>query len=127
MASFAPPRFQLARRAAVDLSGAIYHAVKLNGSGELILATATDEAITYGFLINDPIAGMFSEPATFGGGAKAKLAGTVAAGDALKISGTPGQLIVAGATELAIARAWEAGVIGDIIEIEPVLFRVGIV
>ena len=124
MSSFAPPRFQLARRAAIDLSGSIFHAVKLDGSGELVLAVAGDEAVTYGFLINNPVTGLFSEAATFGGGAKGTLSATVAAGAPLKISATDGQLETAVSTDLAIARAWEAGVSGDVIEIEPILFTV---
>jgi hypothetical protein len=122
VANFATPRFQLARKAAADLSGAIYHAVKLDGSGKVVLAIAGDEAVTYGFLINNPVAGMFCEAASFGGGAKAILDGAVAAGDPLKIGATDGQLVVADDNEMIIARAWEAGVSGDIIEIEPVLF-----
>lgn len=128
MASFAPPRFQLARRAAVDLSDKIYHAVKLDVNGELVLATSGDDAIAYGMLINNPVLGEFGEVSTFGGGAKAKLfsASTAVMGP-LKISSTPGQLQASSSTELAMARALEAGAGGDVIEIEQVLFRPALV
>ncbi len=124
MASFAPSRFQKGRKAGADLSAAIFHAVKLDGSDDVILAVAGDEAIIYGFLINAPELGQFAEVATFGGGAKAKLAGTVTTGAALKISSTDGQMEAAVSTNLAAARGWEPGVSGDVIEIEPILFTV---
>lgn len=124
MASFAPPRFQLARRASADFSDKIYHAVVLNSSGELVLGTFSANSLIYGFLINNPRLGELGEVASFGGGAKGVLDIAAVAGTPLGFTSAPGTLTPASSGQLAVARALESGDAGDVIEIEPVLFTV---
>jgi len=121
MAIFRKPRFQAPRKAAADLSAMIYHAVKLNGNGDVILAGVGDEDICYGFLHNDPKAGDICEVATVGGGAGAKLSGTATVGGGLSIAAN-GTLLPAGSSSKAIGRSWSAGVTGDVVEAEIQLF-----
>lgn len=111
-------------RAGADLSAESnrYKAVKFDGSGNIILATAGDPAI--GFLYNLPKSGRVAEVATIGGGSLAIAAATIAAGAFLK-SDANGDLVVAStANDLAIARAMKSAVDNDVFEVQPILLRI---
>jgi len=72
--------------AGADLSAKQWHAVKLNSTGVVVLATAdTDKAI--GILINEPTSGQPCEIVALGE-TKAAMAATVAVGDSLTVNST---------------------------------------
>ena len=103
-----------------DLSDKEYYAVDFDGTDRNVVNILADGA-TQGFLLIT--AGNGSSNETTGvivrkGQTKAKLVGTVAAGDPL-VPSTGGALIKATVdTEYIIANALEAGVTGDIIAVE---------
>ena len=75
---------------ATDLSGAQYHAVKVDGSGEVVLAAAAD-ANVIGILQNNPIIGETATVAV-GGVSKAYASAAIASGAQVGVGGTDGQL-----------------------------------
>lgn len=85
-----------------------------------ISAAATDKHIGIANSIVDA-AGQFVEVCIPGGGAKAKLGGTVAAGDLLT-SDAAGKLVATTtANDKVIAQALEAGVLNDLIAVNVVI------
>lgn len=111
-------------KAGADLSAEanLYKAVKFDGSGDIVAATAGDAAI--GFLFNLPALGETAEVATIGGGALGKAAASISAGDFLK-SDANGELVVAStANDLAIARAMKDAASADVFSVQPCLLRI---
>lgn len=111
-------------KAGADLSASTnkYLAVKFDGSGDVVQATAGDAAI--GFLFNLPGSGEVAEVATLGGGALGVAAATLSAGDFVK-SDANGKLVAATtANDLAIARVMKSAVANDVVEVQPVLLRI---
>lgn len=100
--------------AGADLSGKQFHAVKFNGSAALVAAGDGDDIL--GILEDKPKQG---EPGTvaLAGRPKAKLGGTVAAGDRLAVNANA-QFIVATAGKRIVAKAMEAGASGEIIQVK---------
>lgn len=114
MSSYSQPRMTTLE-AGADLSSKQYHGVKFGSADDLVVAAAAEQGI--GILMNQPTSGKMAEVALNGGGAKAKLAGTVARGDSL----TPdadGAFVVAAAGERATCIAMASGVSGDVIAVE---------
>lgn len=98
--------------AGADLTGKVGLAVKLDANGKAVVAT-DDTAI--GILRNDGKAGEEVGVAVFGE-AKAKLAGTVNAGDQLMATAGGAMQVVTDGKQ-AIAVALEKGVANDIITV----------
>lgn len=100
--------------AGADLSAKQFHAVKFNGSAALVLAGDGDDIV--GILEDKPKQGEQGTVA-LAGRPKAKLGGTVAAGDRLAVNAN-GQLIVATTGKRIVAKAMEAGANGEIIQVK---------
>lgn len=122
------PIFNRVLPAAVDLSTSQFLYVGDNGADPAKYNVIGDDALGAfgsGFLQNTPLADEACEVMTVGGGAKALLEGTVAVQDEL-IAKANGKLIVApggaGTVSFIVAIAQEAGVTGDVIAVQPVLY-----
>lgn len=103
------------KEAAADLSAKQYYFVKVDTSGKIALAAAATDAIV-GVLQNTPASG---EQATyrFGGTAKIVLGGTVDEGEWVT-SDSNGKGVATTTDGNIAVRALEAGVAGDIIEVQ---------
>ena len=102
-------------RASADLSAKQFFAVKLSASVDEDVALAgAGEGV--GVLINTPADNELADVVLFGG-AKAKLAGTVSSGDFLKVDSDGKFVAAASDKNYYVARALQAGVAGDIIEV----------
>ena len=111
-----------AYKAEADLSANQYHFVKDGTADRTIVLAGAGEG--FGILMTDPKLGDMAEVALTGGNAEVVCGGTVAKGDLLK-SDANGEAVVANvANDLALARAIEAGVAGDVIEVERVFVRI---
>ncbi len=121
MASFNKPRLINGLKAGADLSSSLHKAVKYDASGDVVLAGAGEAAI--GFLMNEPKSGEAAEVAGPGGGALAKAAAAIVHGDYLK-SDANGDMVVAVATDQAVAVARDAAASGDKFEVEPMFYKV---
>ena len=98
-----------------DLSAKQFFALEIATDGDVELADATTDA-PVGILLNKPSAGEAAE-IIHSGVSKAKVGGTVAAGDFLGPD-TDGMLIAVTAdTKTYCARALQAGVDGDVIDV----------
>lgn len=117
-----PESFTYAADAAVDHSSNIHKIVAVDSSGDIALCG--DGAQMLGTLIEVNTAG---NPVTvqFGGIAKVKLGGTVAAGGAVA-SGASGVGVAAAVNDYVIGQALEGGVSGDIISVAMVLSTRGV-
>lgn len=97
-------------------------AVKLDGSGEVVLCGAGASSIgdmATGFADADYAVGQPVSIAVFGGGARAIAAGTIAAGAQLKTN-ADGDLVATTTTgDIIAAIADEAGVDNDVISVRP--------
>lgn len=105
---------------AADLSAKTGYIVKLDTSGNLVVATAGTDTTIVGVLDDAPNAGGSGTGCTyqFLGTAKVVLGGTVAIGDWL--TSTTGGVAITTTTDgnRTIGMALEAGVTGDIIEVQ---------
>jgi len=109
---------RLTRKAAADLSALQFTCVKLDTNGNLVAATAATDKII-GLLENAPTLNQYGDVLlrNASGTGKAKLGGTVAAGDYLT-SDASGRLIttVTAGNEI-VGRATRAGVVNEISEV----------
>lgn len=118
MAEYGGTNGRLSRKAAADLSALQYTCVKLDVNGNVVAATAATDKII-GVLQNAPTLNQYADVLlrNASGTTKAKLGGTVAAGDYLTSNGS-GLLIttVTGGNEI-VGRATRAGVVNEISEV----------
>ena len=113
MASFKQPNLLTGKVAGADLSSSQHKAVKLDASGNVILAGAGEGL---GLLMNDPVSGDFAEVAVLGGGALGTAAAALNEGDELA-SDASGDLVAAVSTDVVVGLAMEAAAIGDKFEV----------
>ena len=115
--------------AAADLSSYQYHFVYASAVGDSALdapkvSLATDTQNTGGvtlyILYNAPTAGQAAALLPLGGNAKLKVGGTLAFGAEVMTGATGKGVALAGSTKYALARLLEAGVDGDIVEVETI-------
>jgi hypothetical protein len=122
MTNFNKPTIIANLLAATDLTNSsnINKTVKLDTNGNVILASLNDKAL--GTLCNLPESGKPAEVRTLGGGSKAKITGSVVAGDLLKVisDGKLGSSLDTEDKSFIVAKALENGENNDIIEIKPV-------
>ena len=120
MTNFNVPVTNSNKRAGADLSAEsnLYKALVLDGNGDLVIAGANVASV--GFLANSPKTGEATEFYTIGGGAKARAAAVIAAGDLLATDAN-GDLVVATTGQFAVARAMNAAVSGDIFAVQPII------
>lgn len=105
---------KVSRPAGADLSAAMYLAVKLNSSSEVVKVSALTDA-TFGILQNDPVAGQAAAIA-IGGICKAKAGATLAAGDVVAAN-TAGKLIVGATGSKAIGTVVVGGAADEIVSV----------
>ena len=105
--------------AGADLSSSQYHAVKVDATANQVVAAAAGEG--FGIVQTAPISGDECEVAMVGGGALAKLGGTVAYGAELAADAN-GKFVTAASTDVVLGIALAAGVADDVIEVERVLY-----
>lgn len=104
-----------------DLSSQQYKFVKFGSDEKTVLKATVAGAKSVGILMNKPKSGEAAEVALPGGGAKLKVAGTVALLD--YIAGDANALGVAAvATNHVGAQAYEAGVANDVINVHVIHF-----
>lgn len=103
--------------AAADLSANKDRFVKFDGSGTFIAADAASKPA--GIQTNKPASGETVGLAKVGQPARLILGGTVAAGDWLKPDANAAGIVAAADFNIAGAFALQAGVSGDIINVEP--------
>ena len=99
--------------AAADLSAKQYHCVKVDGSGEIALSGAGENAI--GILSNKPAAGQVARVEA-GGIALAIYGGTITAGGKL-MSDASAQVVAHSGDNAVVATALRSGVAGDILPV----------
>lgn len=102
--------------AGADLSASLYFFVKLNASGNLVLGAAGTDNIV-GIVQNNDGGSGAGATYRFGGTSKVKLGGTVAIGDWVT-SDAAGKGVATTTDGNVAVRALEAGVNGDIIEVQ---------
>jgi len=109
---------RLTRKAAADLSALQYTCVKLDTNGNVVAATAATDKII-GILQNAPTANQFADVLlrNSAGTSKAKLGGTVAAGDYLTSNGSGALVTTVTAGNEIVGRAIKAGASGDVAEV----------
>lgn len=124
MSSYQKPVFNKSLLAAVSLAAKQFYYVGENAAGAINVKGAAAGAIGMGFLQNTPLAGEACEIMTIGGGAKGVLS------EAVTTYGTELKAIAAGTLDIAdtagdivVAISLDTGVSGDIIEVQPVLYR----
>ena len=110
MASFKDPNYLKGVKAGADLSGSLHKAVKLDSSGDIVLAGA-GEGI--GILMNAPALGRDAEVSVNGGGGLGSAGGTISVGDPLKSDASGNLVLAAVAGDRVIAEALEAAVTGQ--------------
>lgn len=119
MASHSDPRV-LSFKAGADLSAKQHRFVKFGSTDELVVSASGAAEVVMGILGNAPASGEIAEVYLPGGGAKLKLAGTVARGAYIATNAT-GEGVAAVAGEKYGAMAMESGVSGDVIGVEVIL------
>lgn len=114
MASHSEPRI-LGYSAGADLSAKQYHVVKFGTSDKEVVDADAQEG--FGVLMSQSPDGQGCEVALPGGGAKAKLAGTITRGESITADAN-GAFVAAGSSQRAIGIAMASGVAGDVIPME---------
>lgn len=108
-------------KAGADLTGKVGYAVKATTNDREVALQSVAGAECVGIIINDNIAGYAVGVALCGEICKGKLGGSVDCGDLLA-SKNDGTLAKATNGQIAIAKALQDGVSGDLAEIEVVEF-----
>ena len=117
MSSFIKARIQTFK-AAIDLS-ALQYRFMIHGATAREVTTSGANGEAVGILQNAPVLGDPAEIGLTGGNSLLEAGGTFAAGDALESDATGRGILVAGSGKHKVkARAIEAAVIGDIVEVE---------
>lgn len=124
MSSYQKPVFGRSLLAAADLSAKQFYFMKDTGSDTYNVGGGANGAIGAGFLQNKPLIGEACEIMTVGGGAKGVLSEIVTGADVELKAVATGKLEIADtAGDIVVAISRQSGAIGDIIEIQPVLYR----
>ena len=115
MATTLQPNLLTGLKAGADLSSSQYKAVKLDASGDVVIAGAGEQAI--GLLQNAPISGDYAQVAWVGGGGLVEAGAAINEGDFLKVDANGDVIATTTATDFVIGRAKQAAADGDITEV----------
>ena len=121
MASYIEPKFYTLK-AGADLSAKQFHFAKFGADEDHAIACAVAGEKGIGVIMNAPDAAELPVELAIFGGAKVKIAATIAAGDELMCDAN-GAGVVATTTKKVLAIAMNAGVTGDVIGVKLVNYE----